>query len=868
MKKYIFLIIIIFVFTATETYAQKCDWSDINEAHQKYDEGSFEEAIAMSKKCLGTQIDENQRIEVFRLMTKIYLAKDQDSAAVDYAKNILEISPRFQPSYLTDPPRFIEIIDNLKKLNQQNVVVSISKKAENVNLAPATAVLLTGKQIKDRGYNDFEAVLHDLPGFDISRSNGNLYSHIYQRGYRSVNTNRTLFLVDGVEDNDLWSSNVYLSRQYVMSNVKSLEIVYGPASTMYGSNAFLGVVNIISKDPQDMIEKGKIFGSSFRAGYGSYNTMFFDGTMAVQTKDHNIGFSISGRTFFSKEQDLSSYKNHDYAPAEMTDELSTEYHSVLDITDSLAAADFFNANGTSDLYSYTNNQIILSEKGVNKALEYDNWVLNNVTFSDNTKTLALNAKLKIYDFTLGWNYWKKAEGPGSQYNDSKYLGAEQGQSWAPIHQFLYVKYEKDINSKLNVSNFLRYKIHSVNKNNRIVTYGKNYLSGRHDIQNLVDGYVPTWDSVYLFYKANQLRNETKISYQLNRNISLLGGVEARFSSIQGDYYLAFENDAQQNGFALTDIPGGNQFFSRDIGVYLQSGISILPNLNLTLGGRYDYNIVRQDEGYKNALNERVAIVFSPKTFIFKGIFATAFKDATNKEKYSTAPGKRELPNPGLQPEKVQNIEFSIGKQITDNGIINIAGYYSMYSNIIQLVEVTLDDGTITGQNQALGEAKIYGINAYAMWNIKNINFYANYTFTQPFTLDPQDSDGKILVDSLGNEIHELRIGDIANHRANFGFNYLFKDVLNFNLRTNYVGKRITGENTTVSTNSDVFNPYFILFSTISFTPKNTGVTLQLTANNILNTEYFAPGLDQATGALASSLIQNGRNIYVSLYYNF
>ena len=868
MKKHIFLIIIIFVFTATETYAQKCDWSDINEAHQKYDEGSFEEAIAMSKKCLGTQIDENQRIEVFRLMTKIYLAKDQDSAAVDYAKNILEISPRFQPSYLTDPPRFIEIIDNLKKLNQQNVVVSISKKAENVNLAPATAVLLTGKQIKDRGYNDFEAVLHDLPGFDISRSNGNLYSHIYQRGYRSVNTNRTLFLVDGVEDNDLWSSNVYLSRQYVMSNVKSLEIVYGPASTMYGSNAFLGVVNIISKDPQDMIEKGKIFGSSFRAGYGSYNTMFFDGTMAVQTKDHNIGFSISGRTFFSKEQDLSSYKNHDYAPTEMTDELSTEYHSVLDITDSLAAADFFNANGTSDLYSYTNNQIILSEKGVNKALEYDNWVLNNVTFSDNTKTLALNAKLKIYDFTLGWNYWKKAEGPGSQYNDSKYLGADQGQSWAPIHQFLYVKYEKDINSKLNVSNFLRYKIHSVNKNNRIVTYGKNYLSGRHDIQNLVDGYVPTWDSVYLFYKANQLRNETKISYQLNRNISLLGGVEARFSSIQGDYYLAFENDAQQNGFALTDIPGGNQFFSRDIGVYLQSGISILPNLNLTLGGRYDYNIVRQDEGYKNALNERVAIVFSPKTFIFKGIFATAFKDATNKEKYSTAPGKRELPNPGLQPEKVQNIEFSIGKQITDNGIINIAGYYSMYSNIIQLVEVTLDDGTITGQNQALGEAKIYGINAYAMWNIKNINFYANYTFTQPFTLDPQDSDGKILVDSLGNEIHELRIGDIANHRANFGFNYLFKDVLNFNLRTNYVGKRITGENTTVSTNSDVFNPYFILFSTISFTPKNTGLTLQLTANNILDTDYFAPGLDQATGTLASSLIQNGRNIYVSLYYNF
>ncbi|MBN2892929.1 MAG: TonB-dependent receptor [Bacteroidales bacterium] len=869
MRKIIFLLIII-SFSGIFAFSQNCDWAAINDANQKYEDGNFDLALNMAQNCFSSNIDDNQRIEVLRLMSKTYLATDQDSAAITMAKKILEINPRFQPYYLTDPPKFIDIIQGLKKLNQQNVVVSISKKEENVNLAPATAVTFSEEQIKQRGYNDFEAVLHDLPGFDISRSNGNLYTHVYQRGYRSINTNRTLFLIDGVEDNDLWSSNVYLSRQLIMSNLKSVEVVYGPASTMYGSNAFLGVINIISKDPQDIIEPNKSFGTSIRAGYGSYNTKFIDGTFALQTKDHNIGFSFSGRTFFSDEQNLSNYSDHDYSSRELTDEMSQEYHSILDITDSIQVAAFLANNPSSgDLYYLdANNHLLLTDQGVNKAFANDNYSLNNVVFSDKTETMALNAKFKIYDFTLGWYFWKKAEGPGSQYNDIAYLGFNEGQSWRPIHHFFYVKYEKDINTKLNVSNFLRYKIHYMSKNNRIVTFSDNYLSGELSMTDLLNGVVPMWDSVYLFYKANQVRNETKISYQVNSKISLLAGLEARFSSIQGDYYLAFENDAEQSGFALTDIPGGNQFFSKDIGFYLQSGISILPNLNLTLGGRYDYNLVRLDEGYGNVFNERIALVYSPKTFIFKGIYATAFKDATNREKYSTAPGKRELPNPDLQPEKVQNIEVSIGKQLFNNGIVSVAFYNSMYSNIIQEVKVSLEDGSETGQNQALGEAQIYGVNAFASWSVKKINFYANYTFTEPYAIDPKDSDGNLFLDSLGNEIHRLRIGDIAMHRANFGFNYLFKDVLDFDLRANFVGERITGSNTTVSTNHDIFTPYFLLNSTISYSPKNTGITIQLTAFNLLNTEYFEPGLDQATGALASSLAQNRRNIYLSLFYNF
>ena len=867
MKHNFFLLLLLVFFLNLN--AQNCDWTLINEANSKYSEGNFTEALKISQNCLLTQKDINQRVEALRLISKSYLALDQDSLALIYAKQIIETNSKFEPNFLNDPPKFIEIIEQLKKITQQYVVVSISKKAENINKAPATAINLNSQDLFNAGYLDFEAVLHDLPGFDISRSNGNLYTHAYQRGYRSINTNRTLFLVDGVEENDLWSSNVYLSRQYIMSDVKSLEIVYGPASTMYGSNAFLGVVNIITKNPAEIIGN-KTFGINARAGYGSYNTKFFDFTIGAQTKDRSIGFYISARTFLSSEQDLSSNPNHDYKIPELTSDLAAKYQKALSISDSAKVATFLSTNPSNSQFYFldTNNHILLTNEGIQAAYNLDNNQLQGISFSDGTKTFAINAKLKIYDFIIGYNYWQKEEGPGSQYNDNQYLGYNQGQKWNPIHLFFYINYEKEITKKLTFTNLLNFKSHYLGKNNRIVTYTKPYLKGSYTIQNLIDQKNPKFDSLYLFYISNQIRNESKVFYQPFNFMSFISGIELRFSSIQGDYYSSKQINAQQTGSAQTNIPGGNVFFSKDFGAYFQTTISIFQKLSLTAGTRYDFNRVRISEGYGSVFNYRLAIVYFPSTFIFKAIYATAFKDATNREKYSTATGKRELPNPELDPEKVKNYEFSIGKTFYQNSSFTIAFYNSYYSNIIQEVRTQKPDGTYTNQNQAIGQAQIYGINAIGVWNINSFTLNVNYTYTQPYAINPTKSDGSAYLDSSGNVIKKLRISDIATNMANLGVNYNFKKSLNINIRANYIGKRVTGINTTIPTDTVNYAPYFLLNSTISYTIKNTGITLQISAFNVLNKEYYCPGLDQATSPLSMSLLQNKRNFYFTLYYSF
>ena len=213
--------------------AQECGSYALNEAKKQYEIGNFDDVTEELNRCLLTFSD-IEKVQAYRLLAMTAIATDQKKNALDAIVALLTHNPTFEPS-IFDPPQFIALVAELKDNFATVKITSVSKKSENVMLAPATVTVMSGDEIKRRGYTDLEAMLHDLSGFDISRSNGLAYSNIYQRGYRSgANTDRTMFLIDGVEDNELWSNTVFLSRQYSVTNVKRVEIIYGPASTMYG----------------------------------------------------------------------------------------------------------------------------------------------------------------------------------------------------------------------------------------------------------------------------------------------------------------------------------------------------------------------------------------------------------------------------------------------------------------------------------------------------------------------------------------------------------------------------------------------------------------------------------------------------------
>lgn len=133
-------------------------------------------------------------------------------------------------------------------------VYSASKYEQKVSQAPARVSIVTQEEIQRYGYRTFADILRSLPGFYISYDNN--YSYVGVRGFGmpgDYNT-RILMLVDGHRLNDNIFDSVYVDTAFVLDLdlIDRVEVVRGPSSSLYGSNAFFGIINVITKKGRDL----------------------------------------------------------------------------------------------------------------------------------------------------------------------------------------------------------------------------------------------------------------------------------------------------------------------------------------------------------------------------------------------------------------------------------------------------------------------------------------------------------------------------------------------------------------------------------------------------------------------------------------
>lgn len=845
--------IVLFLFFATPLSAQNdCDIYTINLAQENYNSGNFFQAIEMLDACLLKFENDQQKVLAHKIMALCYLElEEMDNARLSIQK-LLFHAPAFEAE-ITDPPRFIQLVEQIKTGGALQIS-SVSKKAENIYEAPATVTVITEEDILTRGYTNIEAVFDDLPGFDISRTRGINFSNLYQRGYRSNNTERTLFLIDGVEENSLWSNTAFISRQYSLSNVKRIEVVYGPASTMYGANAFVGVVNVITKEPQSLL-KQRHFGLSADAGYGTYNSRYADVSMVTGMKD--ISLMITGRVYATDGMDLTNYPEFNYNPSDYD---TVDYRSMLSVAN---PGEEFNA---SPYYTVTPDSAILNDAGLEAVRNFDKQALDTelngqpVGYSNNALYWLLNVKLRVARLTASLQTWKYFQPQANTFNDNNEAGRENGSQWVPEETFFYLNYDKDITPRLSISNFSIFRLTEVDPETAAV-FLLNYSNGALGTSSLLNNTEPFWITKYYYQLSRQFRNEVKLNYSY-RNFEIIGGIEGRISDVQGDYRTTTRADtsAMEAGTSVGDtLPGGNNYLIRDFGAYTQGSYRFTNWLKITLGGRFDYNQIRSDGGYGWVFNPRVAVVASPGDYIFKVIYASAFQNASNWTKYSVSDDR--LPNPKLKPEEVDNIELSAFRQINAFLDVGLSYYYAVYDGVVGTKTFTVNGRTYQ-RNEAIGEQQIQGLQATMNLRFDNYSVWGNYTFCSPKSREV-DSEGN-LTDNI------LDIADIAQHQFNIGGNIEFFERLQLHLRTNYVGKRRVGEGTTVSSNPGTFPAYMIFNGTVTYRDALLpGMNLQLICNNIFNAEYMHPGIRSASGGFYSYRTpQYGRNFMLRLVYDF
>lgn len=134
------------------------------------------------------------------------------------------------------------------KVNLEQMVVTATRSKKSAEEVTADVDVVTEAEIEAAAANNVDDVLRRLGGVDIRRPSDFGITSPIDISIRGVGgTKRVLFLVDGVPTNSAITGMVY-PNQVQLSSLKQMEVVKGPFSSLYGSNAMGGVINFITKE--------------------------------------------------------------------------------------------------------------------------------------------------------------------------------------------------------------------------------------------------------------------------------------------------------------------------------------------------------------------------------------------------------------------------------------------------------------------------------------------------------------------------------------------------------------------------------------------------------------------------------------------
>lgn len=516
-------------------------------------------------------------------------------------------------------------------------VTTASRAAQELGLTPATVLLVTKEQIKIRGYQSLLDVLLDLPDVKVDdKMYSGMRNSFTIRGTQG--SEKLIILLDGIAISTPSGEALPIMENYPVHLAEQIEVVFGPASALYGANAVSGVINIITKKSPGN-KNWHIEASSLAGTYGYTNTSLY---VAKKIND-KLSFIASGQYSHDKQPDYSDVWSDDslmnnsslktgtfntiFGPMTPATPVSSKYASPLQAWNIFAA---FRTNHFSLSY-FRNSTRVSTAYGNN----LNNAVFNkDVYMQQSVGTLNATYKRSFGNFTTSSMLTSSEYNldPRSNYRNL-YTGMEPGYKYSTTSM---VKFEELLNykasEKLDIAFGGGYESY-----NSIPQSGD--LKAPVDKNNYVRGHYIGTES---YYHPD--------------------GLEAQF------FHIKFQN----------------------VGAYLQAQYSPAKNMHVTLGARYDVN-----SRYGGTFNPRLGLVYKPfeKTTV-KVLYGSAFLAPSPSDAYvhygsfDTQDSGRtyhsyflHLPNPELKPIISRNFEMNIRQYITENISVAVDGYYHALSNL-------------------------------------------------------------------------------------------------------------------------------------------------------------------------------------------
>ena len=198
---------------------------------------------------------------------------------------------------------FVSFSQETKKVEKLDTILITSSRIDlPFSKNSRTISIITAKQILKSTATNVADLLQSVAGIDVRRRGiDGMQSDIYIRG---GHFNQTLILIDGIKTDDPQTGHHTMNMMIPLENIERIEIIKGPAARVFGQNAFLGAINIVTKK---QVKKNL----NINLKTGSYNRFFAGLTAAINFKksSHQIHFSNNTSDGYRENTD---FKNQNY----------------------------------------------------------------------------------------------------------------------------------------------------------------------------------------------------------------------------------------------------------------------------------------------------------------------------------------------------------------------------------------------------------------------------------------------------------------------------------------------------------------------------------------------------------------------------
>jgi outer membrane receptor for ferrienterochelin and colicins len=520
-------------------------------------------------------------------------------------------------------------------------VYTASRYKQNIHRAPASVTIMTADDIRLYGYRTLADILQSVRGFFVFNDRNYTFLGVRGTGPATDFYNRVLVLIDGHRISENVSGQTPFSYDFPLdvALIERVEIVRGPASSLYGADAMFGVVNVITKNGKDYK------GAEVAGSIASY-----------QTQKERLTYG----NIFANGWDV------------------------------LVSASNYGSEGHQLYYR-----------------EFDDPATNNGKVdNDGEKARDFFAKMTLGDWGLtAANVAREKKIPTASYG--QVFNDDRGQTLDRI-TLVGLTYNHEFSDEFSVAGKTTY--HQYDYDGEYPTDYADYVAdpvASPDVLVNKDMWKGQWWQSELLFTAQPCEKH-KITW----------GGEFRYNV----------NEHQKNWDTVVHLDDNRH--PRNWGVYAQDEYSIIDNLILNAGVRYD-----EYQTVGSAINPRIGLIYnySDKTAL-KLLYGQAFRAPTAYERYYSYVDYQKS-NPTLGPETIKTYEVVLEHDLDKDTKITVAGFYYRLEDLIA-TEIDDDDVCIF-QNEDGVSGRGAEFEMEKKWQ-NGIRGRASYSYVQTELLDTHE----------------------------------------------------------------------------------------------------------------------------------